>query len=231
MNQLSHKYKCLLFDADGTLFDYNAAELFALEKAFKKFQLAFSENELNLYRKINHQLWLDMEKGLVKPEILQNLRFEILFSNLNHSISAVEFNKTYLSFLGDCSDLLDGAFELLNYLDRNYKIAIVTNGLKSVQRRRLEKSTIKNFVDEIIISEEIGYAKPGKEYFDAVFAKLGYPAKDNVLIIGDSLTSDIKGGFDYGIDTCWFNPGGLENTYEIKPTFEILNLFQLKEYL
>ena len=138
----------------------------------------------------------------------------------------------YVEQLGLCTDLIEGAYEVLQSLYGKCKLAIVTNGLRSVQRSRLAHSQIRDFVTDIIISEEIGAAKPGREFFDIVFDRLGNPPKGDVLIIGDSLTSDIKGGADYGIDTCWYNPtaelrpGSLLITYEIHHLRELLDVIE-----
>lgn len=224
------KYNWILFDADGTLFDYEAAEKTALKNSFNKYNLLFNHDVLNLYRSINSKLWKELEEGKTKPEILQNQRFEILFDKLNIKLSGEEFNSIYLDYLGECTQLTEGTFEVLSIISNFYSCAIVTNGLKKVQRTRFENSSIKNFIKEIIISEEIGYSKPSRDYFEKTFEIIGNPQKSEVLIIGDSITADIKGGFDYGIDTCWFNPmNKLKNedfhiVYEIKDLNELLNL-------
>ena len=129
-----------------------------------------------------------------------------------------------------CADLIDGAYEVLQVLSTKSQIAIVTNGLQAVQRSRLAHSKIRGFITELIISEEVGAAKPQAAFFDAAFARCGNPLKRDVLIIGDSLTSDIQGGVDYGIDTCWYNssgeaqPSGLSITYEIRLLSEIVEI-------
>jgi 2-haloacid dehalogenase len=139
---------------------------------------------------------------------------------------------TYMEQLGLCTDLIDGAYEVLRTLQQTSRLAIVTNGLQAVQRSRFDRSTIRDFVTELIISEEIGVAKPQTAFFDVANDRLGRPAKSDVLLIGDSLTSDIRGGVDYGIDTCWYNP-----TCEPRPdnlqqiTYEIKNLRELLDVL
>ena len=127
---------------------------------------------------------------------------------------------------------MDGAYAVLQTLSGSSQIAIVTNGLEAVQRSRLMRSTIHPFVTELIISEEVGAAKPHPAYFDAAFARIGNPPKRDVLIIGDSLTSDIQGGVDYAIDTCWYNPAGerkpesLHITYQIRGLSELLKIIE-----
>jgi YjjG family noncanonical pyrimidine nucleotidase len=222
-------YPWLFFDADGTLFDYNRAEATAFRKSFETLQFPFEEDYLAVYQKINHDLWKALERHEITPAVLRVRRFELLLEALKLKGSADDLNIAYVEQLGLCTDLMDGAYEVLQALHRNSRIAIVTNGLDAVQRNRLMHSTIQPFITELIISEEVGAAKPHPAFFDAAFARIGSPAKSDVLIVGDSLTSDMQGGADYGIDTCWYNPGG-----EIKPEGfsiknEIESLIQLLE--
>jgi YjjG family noncanonical pyrimidine nucleotidase len=224
-------YPWLFFDADGTLFDYNRAEATAFRKAFESLQFQFEENYLDMYQKINRDLWKALERHEVTPAVLRVRRFELLLEALQLAGSADDLNIAYVEQLGLCTDLIDGAYEVLQTLDERSHIAIVTNGLEAVQRSRLMNSTIHPFITELIISEEVGAAKPHPAFFDAAFAMTGNPAKKDVLIIGDSLTSDMQGGADYGIDTCWYNPTG-----ELKPqgrpvTYEIKDLHELFEII
>jgi HAD superfamily hydrolase (TIGR01549 family) len=122
---------------------------------------------------------------------------------------------------------MEGAYDVLQALHQHSRIAVVTNGLEAVQRNRLMRSSIHPFVSELIISEEIGAAKPHRAYFDAALARSGHPSKKDVLIIGDSLSSDIRGGADYGIDTCWYNPTGLPGPEGLPITYEIKHLHEL----
>lgn len=145
--------------------------------------------------------------------------------------SPEQMSSTYVEQLSICSELIDGAYEILQALHEKSQIAIVTNGLQSVQRGRLAHSSIRSFINELIISEEIGAAKPGRAFFDAAFARCGHPAKSDVLIVGDSLTSDIQGGVDYGIDTCWYNPIGDPGPDDVVITFEIKYLRELLEFV
>lgn len=224
-------YPWLLFDADGTLFDYNRAEVTALKKTFESFHLPFEDEYLDVYQRINHVLWQALEKHEIKPDVLRLRRFELLSEALKIDGSPNEMSTMYVEQLGLCADLIDGAYEVLQSLHGRCKLAIVTNGLQAVQRSRLAHSQIRDFIADIIISEEIGAAKPQPEFFDITFDRLGQPNQRDVLIIGDSLTSDIKGGVDYGIDTCWYNP-----TSETKPdalpiTYEIHHLRKLLDVI
>ena len=223
-------YPWLFFDADGTLFDYNRAEATAFRNTLKALQFEYQESYLDTYQKINRELWSALERHEVTPAVLRLRRFELLLEALQLTGSAEDLNVTYVEQLGLCTDLIDGAYEVLQTLAQSSRIVIVTNGLEAVQRSRLRHSTIQPFISELIISEEVGAAKPHPAFFDAAFARIGNPPTSEVLIIGDSLTSDMQGGVNYGIDTCWYNPGGgvppesLSITYEIQTLPELVNL-------
>ncbi|MBI5839512.1 MAG: noncanonical pyrimidine nucleotidase, YjjG family [Chloroflexi bacterium] len=220
-----------MFDADGTLFDYNLAETTALKNTFTSLGLPFADAHLGVYQKINHGLWQALERHEVTPDVLQVRRFELVLEALQLTGSPEKMSATYVEQLGLCTDLIDGAYEVLKTLHRKFRLAVVTNGLRSVQHSRLARSTIRDFITELIISEEIGAAKPQRAFFDIAFSRLGNPPKSNALIIGDSLSSDIKGGVDYGIDTCWFNPTSQPRPDDLPITYEIRRLQELLDVL
>jgi len=231
LSQLKKHYTWLLFDADGTLFDYNRAEAAALKNTFQSLKLPFEDGYLDIYQRINKQLWQALEQHQIKPAVLRYRRFELLLEAIQLSGSARQMSSAYVEQLAICSELLDGAHDVLQTLQEKYRLAIVTNGLEAVQRSRLAHSTIRDYITELIISEEIGAAKPQAEFFDAAFSRLGNPPKRNVLIIGDSLTSDIQGGVDYGLDTCWFNPTAEPRPDKLPISYEIKHLRELLELL
>ena len=225
-------YPWLWFDADGTLFDYNRAEATALRNAFHSLTLPFEDNYLGVYRGINSKLWRALEQQEITPAVLRFRRFELLLESLQLSGSPDQMSTAYVEQLGICTDLMDGAYEVLQTLHKTSQLAIVTNGLQAVQRSRLAHSVIQNFITELIISEEVGAAKPQAAFFDAAFARTGHPPKSDVLIIGDSLTSDIQGGVDYGIDTCWYNPRDEPRPEDLRPiTYEIRHLHEMLDFL
>jgi YjjG family noncanonical pyrimidine nucleotidase len=225
-------YPWLWFDADGTLFDYNRAEATALKNTFRSLSLPFEEGYLDTYRRINQGLWLALEQSEITPAALQSRRFELLLESLRLRGSAEQISSAYLEQLALCAELTEGAYEVLQALHGKSRIAIVTNGLQSVQRGRLAHSKIREFIDELIISEEIGAAKPQPAFFEVAFSRTGNPPKSDVLIIGDSLSSDIRGGLDYGIDTCWYNPESCPRPADMNQiTYEIMRLTELLELL
>ncbi len=221
------KYKWLLFDADGTLFDYNKAEAFALQNTFVQIGRPFETQYLTEYRGINHQIWLDFEQGKIDQVTLRTRRFDSLFEAVGFQYDSQDFSAKYLVNLGNATHLMEGAAEIARSLSQTCNLAIITNGLADVQKPRFAKSAINQYIKAIIISEEVGVAKPDPAIFNIAFAQMGHPAKDEVLIIGDSLTSDIQGGYNYGIDTCWFNPDGKMNGPGVTSTFEIRKLKEL----
>src|SRR6266508_63876 len=225
-------YPWLLFDADGTLFDFHRAETTALKNAFQMLGLNFKDEYLDTYQRNNYGLWQALERQEIKPDVLRVRRFELLLESLNLIGSPDKMSVTYMEQLGLCTDLIDGAYEVLQTLQQTSRLAIVTNGLQAVQRSRFDRSTIRDFVTELIISEEIGVAKPQTAFFDVAFDRLGRPAKSDVLLIGDSLTSDIQGGVDYGIDTCWYNPASEPRPSHLwRITYEIKHLRELQDVL
>jgi len=221
-------YTWLLFDADNTLFDYDKAEATALANSFQQFDLDFDQAMGAQYRTINAQIWHDYELGHITQQALRAERFRRLFTAVNLPVDAEAFSRQYLVQLSQAGHLLDGAEALLRQLAQTHRIAIITNGIAAVQRPRLAASPIHDLVEAFVISEEVGAAKPDPAIFDVAFAHMGQPAKSEVLIIGDSLTSDMQGGLNYGIDTCWFNPAGkaasLPVTYTIGQLDELLTI-------
>ncbi len=200
-------YQWLLFDADGTLFDYDRAEGQALTNTFRHFGSDFSPAHVEHYRRINQELWRAVERGAITPGALKVRRFELLLERLGIRHSPAEFSEVYLAQLAACSELIDGAEDLVRRLHADHQIAVLTNGLSAVQRPRLERSVIRGFISAIVISEEIGSAKPDAAFFEHAWRQMGSPAKSKMLMIGDNWSSDIQGAANFGIAACWFNPG------------------------
>jgi len=224
------KYKLILFDADGTLFDFDKAEKGAFFKTMQEFGLI---NELDLlhrkYDEINKSIWLDFQGKKITSDKLRIERFRRLFSMERIGLSAEEISPVYLMNLAQGVDLVPGAEEIVKYFKSECAIALATNGLSEVQRPRFAASALAEYFQHIFISEEIGFPKPEKQFFDYIFAELPY--SDCSIIVGDNLSSDIAGGINSNIDTCWFNPQQINNETDIRPTYEIHNLIELKEII
>ena len=226
------KYDIFLFDADGTLFDYDMAEANALKLMFEKCGLDYAEGIRKKYREINSQQWDKFEKGEISKEELQISRFTRLFDYIGVDYNAKDFNEKYLYELGKGSFLIDGALEICEKIVSHSKqIFIVTNGILATQTSRIKHSVIKDYISDFFVSEFVGYQKPHISYFEYVFAHIPQIGRDKLLIIGDSLTADMQGGRNAGIDSCWFNEAGKENHTEIIPTYEIRKLSEIQKFV
>lgn len=226
------RYEIIMFDADETLFDFKKSERAALKNAMLEFDIEYDENHhLKVYKDINTAIWKELEDGLITQKQLKIERFKRLSNQLNAGFDEVEFAKSYIKHLANASFLYDDSIALVESLHRNYKLTIVTNGLKDVQDNRVRKSVIGKYFEDVVISEEVEVSKPDPKIFELALYNIKHTDKSKVLIVGDSLTSDIQGGINFGIDTCWFNPNKIVNRTGIKPTYEISNLMALKDIL
>ncbi len=226
-------YNLLIFDADGTLFDFDKTEKLALKNTFLKNNLGrFTSDKIFIYQKVNKQIWKEFEDGQISAEKLKVERFKRFLHEIGKpNISPSQVSDGFLFYLSQNSDLLPGAENLLTELSMKFRLVLMTNGLTKVQKPRFANSSIAKYFELLIISEEIGLAKPNHEIFDYTFQKLNFTDKSKTLIIGDNLSSDIQGGINFGIDSCWFNSKKKENNSTILPTYQISKLYQLKKIL
>ena len=222
------RYDVLLFDADNTVLDFDSSEEQALRRAFSDDGLEFSPNTLEVYRKNNISQWQLFEQGkLTKSQVLIN-RFELTFRDLNlPSDKAKHTGDLYEEYLKDGFFVVPHAVEVLTALQDTCRLYIVSNGVAEIQNSRMKGSGLEKYFLDRFVSETVGYPKPQIEYFNYCFGHIDNFDKSKTLIIGDSLTSDIQGGVNAGIDTCWFNPKHLNNASELAPTYEIDDLRQL----
>lgn len=225
------KFDLILFDIDGTLLDFNLTEKNALKETFEEYNFKFNNNIYERYHNINIFYWKELEKGKIDKDKLGYARFDQLFNEYNLKADSKEFNIKYRKKLGEGAYLLEGAEEICRYFYGKVKMATASNGGKDIQLKRMKKVGLDKYMDYMFISEEIGYNKPDKKYFDYIFNKIGDISKDRIIIIGDSLTADILGGINSGIKTCWINLTGEENIENITPDFKITNILQLKEII
>lgn len=226
------KYEIIIFDADETLFDFKKSERDAFKNTTLEFNMEYDENyQLKIYHDINELIWKEFEEGFITQEKLKVERFKRLSDKLNINFDEYEFAKSYMKHLTNGSFLYEDSLELVKKLHNNYKLSIVTNGLKNVQDNRIRKSIIAKYFEDIVISEEVKVSKPNPKIFEYALKNINHTDKSKVLMVGDSLTSDIQGGINFGIDTCWYNPSGAPNLSGITPTYEISNLMELKDTL
>ena len=221
------KYNILLLDADGTLFDYDKAERNALRDTLVLYGLEFSEKALREYRRINGELWKQIERGEATLSAVLTKRFARFFEAMQFQCDPGEFNSLYIKQLEQNVFLLDDADLVCAELYKSNALYIITNGIASVQRGRLARSGLLPYMSGLFISEEIGFAKPHRYFFDAVMAQLGDVPRGKILIVGDSLSADVAGGYAAGIDTCWYNPKRNSDKGSLRPTYEIGALIEL----
>lgn len=221
------RFDLILFDADGTLLDFDRSEGESLRNMLQGLGLSCTDELAETYQRINLRLWKQLERGEVTKAQLQERRFSELFQQFGISADGPEANRRYLAELTQSGWLIDGAEEVCRALARQLPLYIVTNGIGPTQRGRIKKSGIADCFRELFISEEIGVPKPHSAYFDAVFQTIGEVDRRRVLLVGDSLTSDMQGGAGAGVCTCWYNPHGEPRPEEPHIDFEIKSLSEL----
>lgn len=224
-------YEILLIDLDETILDFHKSEHDALKKTLSDAGIDPSEQTIRLFSRINDEHWKRLEKGEITRDQVLFGRFRVLFDTLGVADYDEEIPLKYMENLSSGYVYLPGAEEALAQLKKKYRLYLVSNGTASVQHRRLKASGASAYFDEVFISQEIGVNKPAKAFFDACFARIPDFSREKALIVGDSLSSDIRGGQNAGIDTCWVNPRHNACTLDILPTYEIESLTQLYSLL
>ena len=221
-------YYCILFDADNTLLDFDAAERKALAETLTEYGIEPSSETVQKYREINEGLWRQLEKGQIRRDKLVSERFTRFLKEIGAAGNGAEMNRFYLDKLASHPDLMPGnVLDVLRELAEVATLAIVTNGFDRVQGRRVKESGVAEWMEEVFVSERLESEKPNRKIFDAALRTLGVENREHVLVVGDSLTSDIQGGINAGLDTCWLNRSHAENPGQILPTYEIDTLEQL----
>ncbi|MBE6604761.1 MAG: noncanonical pyrimidine nucleotidase, YjjG family [Ruminococcaceae bacterium] len=221
------RFKTLLFDADNTLFDFTSAEKMAITQTLQCFDIVPTSPLIAAYSRINDVMWHRLERGEITKAALRTARFEEFCREFGFSCDVTQMASTYLEALSAQTMLIDGALDVCRTLSGACRLYIVTNGIKSVQTRRFSASALKDFFSGVFISEEIGFEKPHRSYFEAVARQIEGFAPQSTLIIGDSLSSDILGGINAGLSTCWFNPEGKKAPEGLTIDFEIAALHEL----
>ena len=227
------RYPVVLLDADGTLYDFEKAQKNALLAACRQAGLLESETDfpkmLDCYSRINQSWWKKLERGECTKPQLQLGRFRDFFAGMGLQYDAAAFNDLYMEELGNGSFLLPHAEEVCRELSKSCKLYIVTNGVSRTQRRRIGASPLAELFQGLFVSEEAGAPKPEKRYFEYVFHQLGDLDLRDILLVGDSLTSDMQGAENAGLDSCWLNPSCLPRPDKPSITYIIHDLRQLPE--
>lgn len=220
------KYPIVFIDADDTLLDFPAGEAVAFTKSMHDLGVDSGAESFSIYKQENAVIWKEHEKGLISIDQLKTKRFARFFARMGINASASDAGRLFLEYLGESDHLLPGAVELLEALqEMGASLYLATNGYPEVQRSRLELTGIGKYFSGLGISGEMGFKKPDNRFFDALHRIASTRGRHReILMVGDSLSSDIAGGINAGLDTCWFNPGGLSSPPETLPTYDVRTL-------
>ena len=223
----------ILWDVDGTLLDFAAAEKAAIRNLFEEYHLGECTDEMLLrYSRINKTYWERLERGeITKAEVLVGRFQEFFEAEGIDSAIALEFNQKYQIFLGDTIVYRDNSFQIVKSLQGKVRQYVVSNGTVIAQTKKLNRSGLGALMDGVFLSEQIGVEKPNLEFFDKVFDIIGDIDTNQIMIVGDSLTSDICGGNRAGIITCWYNPEKAEKIENVHVDYEITNLREVYRIL
>ena len=216
------KYSVVLFDIDDTLLDFPRSEKEALCEAFMLSGVELNEEMITVYQKINYELWKALERGEIERDELMTRRFEDFAKFYGLEIDFLKVANDYLDCLGKKIYFIEGARELLEALYGKIRMYIVTNGLAKVQNSRYKLTGFDKIFDGMFISQEVGANKPDNRFFEYVAEHIVGFEKEKAIIVGDSLSSDIAGGINFGIDTCWYSAKGM--TPKIQPTYTVDSL-------
>ena len=221
----------LFLDLDDTILDFHKAERIAIAKTFREFGLEPTDAVLDRYHIINKQHWEALERQeLTRDQVLEG-RFRVLFREMGMEVDAAAVAKAYEHNLGIGHYFLPGAEEAVKRLSAKYPLYLASNGTASVQHSRLTSAGLYPYFRETFVSQEIGYNKPSREYFNACAARIPGFDPEKAIMVGDSLTSDILGGIQAGMRTCWVNPEHKKAREDIRPDFEIESITQLEQLL
>ena len=223
------KYTTILWDLDQTLLNFDLSMEHALQAVFAQYGLPIDEEITARYDAINRSYWLRLESGELTKEQVTVGRFRTLFEELGIThVAPEQINADYQRELGNVFFYMDGAKELVVLLkEKGYRQYVVTNGVNTTQASKMKRSGLDRIMDGVFVSELMGYPKPRKEYFDACFAALPGVTRDECILVGDSLTSDMRGARNAGVASCWFNPTGRAKDVEVRTDYEIRRLEEL----
>lgn len=227
------RYQWILFDLDDTLLDFRSSARVAFSALMEELQVPESPDLFVWYLEANHRAWADFEKGQITALELRSKRFRdfVALAGLEGLPEPTELNARYLTHLTRHTFVVDGANDLLQSLQGRVKLGIVTNGLKEVQRPRIQQAGMTSFFSEVLVSDELGVAKPSKAFYSLAHEKMDFPPKHKVLVVGDSRISDIFGAMQFGFEACWYNPSGQRAEDPCEPAFEARSLSDIQQWL
>lgn len=223
--------KIVLLDLDNTLIDFNECARHSIMNIFSELGFTYTEKVFETFICENVKIWKRLEKGEITKADLRANRWNIILGKLGINYDGTIIEEKFENGVAQGAYAVEGAYELLDYLYPKYELYIVSNGFRFVQESRLKIGDFRKYFKDIFLSEDIGIQKPAKEFFDYCFEKLGNPPKEDVILIGDSLSADIIGGLNYGIDSVWFNKNGDELPENIKPTYIVKRLKDIEKIL
>ena len=221
-------YQALLFALADTLLDFGATQLAAMRATCEAHGFSFDDDLYARFCAINGELWRDYEEGRLSQTEVMHSRHERLFRHYGQKVDGAEIDHTYREHLAVGYHAFDGALELVNELQEHFRLYIVSNGVSPIQHSRLAGSGLKPHFQDVFVSSDTGYQKPQRGFFEHVFARIPDFSPASALIIGDSLSADVRGGHHAGIDTCWFNPGQKPNDLGLAPTYEVRRYDELR---
>lgn len=224
---LKKRYQWILFDADDTLFHFNAFE--GLRLLFKSFDVDFTAEDYHQYLTLNQSLWSQYQQGQVTVDQVKHERFQIWSDRLQ--LTPSDLNQAYMDKMADICTPLEGALPLLESIKDQFKLGIITNGFTQLQETRLQRMGLTDHFHVLVISEQVGFAKPHQAIFDYALSKMGNPSPDSVLMVGDNPETDILGGLKAGLDTCWLNVDKKPLPTYVQPKYEIASLMELSGLL
>ncbi len=221
----------VLIDIDNTLIDFNKCAAYTIQNIFQKYNLPYSENTAKTFLNENVKIWKKLENGEITKTYLRENRWNIILNKLSLQGDGKVFEELFEEGIKNTAFEVDGANDFLEYLHKKHSLCIISNGFRKVQENRLKISGFDKYFKSLFFSEDIGFQKPAKEFFDYCFKELDFPEKNDVILIGDSISADIKGGKNYKIKTVWFNKNNEIAPPEVKPDFEIKYLKEIKDIL
>ena len=226
------RFTTVLLDVDGTLLDFNEAERLGVCAVMRAWGMKPTSYLIERYHQINQEFWKAFERGDIAREEIFGNRYVKFFASMGKAVDGTACEILYREQLDNCAILIDGAEDICAYLkDKGYDLYIVTNGVSTTQYSRLKRSGLDRYFTDIFVSEDSGSQKPKKEYFDYCFARIREKDPARMLIVGDSQTSDIRGGMNAGVAACWLNDGTQPRVAGVRADYEIRGLGELRGIL